>query len=82
MSHKIDSYRGIEIRYGYNIAIDGYTANFVLPEKKMMRVDFPHRVRANPRSGLKPGKNSVPGDTESQALDRARAAIDSYLDDE
>ena len=81
MSYMTTYHRGIEIRYDYNIVTDGYTANFVLPAKQTMRVDFPRSITTSPRSELKPGKNHADGDTESEALERARAAIDGYLDD-
>lgn len=80
MSYMTTYHRGIEIRYDYNIVTDGYTANFVLPAKQTMRVEFPRTVTISQRSELKPGKNHEDGDTESEALERARAAIDNYLD--
>jgi hypothetical protein len=82
MSYMTTYHRGIQIRYDYNIVTDGYTANFDLPTKQTMRVEFPRTVATSPRSELKPGKNHADGDTEGEALARARAAIDSYLDDE
>jgi hypothetical protein len=82
MSYMTTYHRGIQIRYDYNIVTDGYTANFVLPEKQTMRVAFQRSVALNPPAGLNPGKNHKDGDTESEALERARAAIDSYLDGE
>lgn len=74
-------HRGIEIRYGYNIAIDGYTANFVLPVKQTMQLTFQRAVKINSPVPPNPGKNHANGDTEGEALARARAMIDSYLDD-
>lgn len=81
MSHMTTYHRGIEIRYDYNIVTDGYTANFVLPAKQTMQLTFQRAVKINPPVGLKPGKNHADGDTESEALERARAMIDSHLDD-
>lgn len=81
MSHMTTYHRGIEIRYDYNIVTDGYTANFVLPAKQTMRVEFHRTGFSKPHSTLEPGKNHADGDTESEALERARAMIDSYLDD-
>ena len=81
MSHKTDNYRDIEIRYGYNIAIDGYTANFVLPEKQTMQLTIPHTGFGKRPPTMKPGKNRAYAETEDEALALAREMIDSYLDE-
>ncbi|WP_329743222.1 hypothetical protein [Dyella sp. A6] len=76
-----EEHRDIEIRYGYDITTDSWRANFVLPAKQTMRVDFHRTGFRKPMSTLDPGKNSVSGATEGEALERARAEIDSYLVD-
>ncbi|WP_426664087.1 hypothetical protein [Rhodanobacter aciditrophus] len=80
MSHKTAEYRGIAIRYGYDITTDGYRANFVLSEEWRRRPGFQRAVTTNLPAAIAPGKNHADGGTEDEALARARAMIDSYLD--
>lgn len=77
-------HRDIEIRYGYDITTDNWRANFVLPVGRTMTISLhtttpiSHPPRPIPPD---PGKNHAEGDTEGEALARARSMIDSYLDD-
>ena len=75
-------HRGIEIRYGYDISTDSYRANFVLSEEWRKRPGFQRNVTTNLPAAIAPGKNHADGDTEDEALARARSMIDSYLGDE
>lgn len=74
-------HRGIEIRYGYNIATDDWRAHFDLPERQR-RTGFQRNVPNDLSTPIAPGKHYVDGRTESEALARATSAIDSYLDAE
>lgn len=74
-------HRGIEIRYGYDITTDSYRANFVLPEERRKRHGFQRAITTNLPVAIASGKNHAAGDTEDETLERARAAIDSYLGD-
>lgn len=73
-------HRDIEIRYGYNVATDDWRAHFVLPERQG-HTGFQRTVPTGLSSPIAPGKHHVDGETESEAVTRAIATINGYLDD-
>jgi len=79
MSPSTNEHRGIEIRFGYDIATDGYRAHFVLPEDRRKQLGFQRVVNTDLPMAIEPGKHQVEGRTESEVLDNAHSVIDDYL---
>jgi hypothetical protein len=76
----IETYRGIEIRYGHKMTEGLNYAHFDLPA----RIDLRNVARTTNSSNasllLKGGERKVSGQLQSELLEQARREIDQHLD--
>ena len=77
----IEVYKGVEIRYGYAITLDGWMAHFELPAKPGAESGgFQKEVKRDMAPPVQAGKQpAVRGDSERSVLAQARSVIDNYL---
>jgi hypothetical protein len=79
---KIEIYRDVQIRYGYNVVDDRYYAHFDLPEKRLVDNDGGAHSRTFTYNGLGAGKQRPKSASSSdEVLKQVRSTIDSYLDE-
>lgn len=74
-----ETYRGVDIRYGYSIQDDLIHAHFDAPTRER-EADFQTTVGIELAPVLSAPKPHIRASTEADALEQARALIDRYLD--
>jgi len=81
MAPQTQTYRGIEIRYGYSIHDDQVHAHFDLPADREGKSSFQRAVLTRlPEAPFRPGTGHIQGQIEAEVLTAACTAIDRYLD--
>lgn len=82
MGPNIAEHRGVQIRYGYNIADDRYHAHFALPNKSAAQNREHGFSSVSTFTGILAGKQRPEvAESAEEVLKQAQAKIDSYFDE-
>lgn len=80
VGYAVETYKGIEIKYGYN-AVDGMSiAHFHLPEKPINLSNVMKTTNASSmQSVVQMGQRKLVGELQVELLEQARKEIDRYF---